>query len=107
MRRHRGLGCGKRQTSVAGGRVWGHHQAALSSDGSLLAGSRLYVASDGITVNEVRLWDVTSCKTVKVLDRCQAFDFSPDGRALAVLSRTRCVVYAIGDWTKETQVKPL
>lgn len=80
---------------------------AFSVDGSLLAASRIYVTSDGITLNEVRLWDVTSGKTVKVLDRCQAFDFSPDGRALAVLSRTRCVVYAIGDWTKETQVKPL
>lgn len=80
---------------------------AFSIDGSLLAASRIYVTSDGIALNEVRLWDVTSGKTVKVLDRCQAFDFSPDGRLLAVLSRTRCVVYSLDDWTKETQVKPL
>lgn len=80
---------------------------AFSIDGSLLAASRLYVTSDGVTLNEVRLWDVTSGKPVKVLDRCQAFDFSPDGRGIAVLSRTRCVVYTLNDWTKETQVKPL
>jgi WD40 repeat protein len=80
---------------------------AFSIDGSLLAASRIYSTSDGLALNEVRLWDVTSGKAVKVLDRCQAFDFSPDGRALAVLSRTRCVVYALNDWTKETQVKPL
>ncbi len=80
---------------------------AFSVDGSLLAASRLYESSDGIALDEVRLWDVTSGKATKILDRCHAFDFSPDGRALAVLSRTKCVVYALNDWTKETQVKPL
>lgn len=80
---------------------------AFSVDGSLLAASRLYQAADGVTLHEVRLWDVGTGKSVKTLDRCQAFDFSPDGRQLAVLSRTRCVIYTLNDWTKETQVKPL
>ena len=44
---------------------------------------------------------------VKVLDRCHGFDFSPDSRQLAVLSRSKCVVYDLKDWTKERQIKPL
>src|SRR5262249_11741326 len=55
----------------------------------------------------VRLWDVTSGRAVKVLDRCHDFDFSPDSRQLVVLSRSKCVVYDLKDWAKEKQIKPL
>jgi WD40 repeat protein len=80
---------------------------AFSADGTLLAASRLFATSDGVTLHEVRLWDVTSGRVVKTLDRCHAFDFSPDGQWLAVLSRSKCVVYELADWTKERQIKPL
>ena len=80
---------------------------AFSADGSLLAMSRLYVAADGVTLPEVRIFTAATGQVAKSLDRCQAFDFSPDGRQLAVRSRTRCVVYSLDDWSKETQVPPL
>ncbi len=80
---------------------------SFSVDGTLLAASRLFQTSDGVKLHEVRLWDVTSGRAVKVLDRCHAFDFSPDGQWLAVLSRSKCVVYELSDWTKERQIKPL
>jgi WD40 repeat protein len=44
---------------------------------------------------------------MQVLDRCHAFEFSPDGRQLVVLSRSKCVIYDLKDWTKERQIKPL
>jgi WD40 repeat protein len=80
---------------------------AFSADGTLLAASRLFATSDGVALHEVRLWDTTSGRVVKVLDRCHAFDFSPDGQWLAVLSRSKCIVYELADWTKERQIKPL
>src|SRR3954453_4613621 len=80
---------------------------AFSPDGSLLAGCRLFATDDGLELDEVRIWDVTTGRLVKTLDRCHAFDFSPDSRQLAVLSRSKCVVYDLKDWSKERQIKPL
>jgi WD40 repeat protein len=82
-------------------------QLAFSPDGKLLAACRLFATDDGVELDEVRLWDITSGRAVKVLDRCRSFDFSPDARQLAVLSRSKCVVYDLKDWAKEKQVKPL
>jgi len=80
---------------------------AFSPDGKLLAACRLFASNDGIELNEVRLWDVTTGRAQKPLDRCHDFDFSPDSRQLAVLSRTKCVVYDLKDWAKEKQVQTL
>jgi WD40 repeat protein len=80
---------------------------AFSPDGTLLAACRLYETADGLPMPEVRLWDVTTGRVAKTLDRCHGFDFSPDGRQLAVLSRSKCVVYDVKDWTKERLVEPL
>src|SRR6185295_11980882 len=80
---------------------------AFSPDGTLLAACRLFATDDGVELNEVRLWDVTTGRVVKTLDRCHGFDFSPDGRQLAVLSRSKCAVYDVKDWTKERIVAPL
>jgi len=80
---------------------------AFSPDGKLLAACRLFATNDGIELNEVRLWDVTTGRPQKALDRCYDFDFSPDSRQLAVLSRTKCVVYDLEDWAKEKQVPSL
>jgi WD40 repeat protein len=80
---------------------------AFSPDGTLLAASRLFATADGVSLHEVRLWDLATGRVTKILDRCHAFDFSPDGRRLAVLSRTKCVVYELADWSKERQIPPL
>ncbi|WP_425618242.1 WD40 repeat domain-containing protein [Anatilimnocola sp. NA78] len=82
-------------------------QLAFSPDGTLLAVSRLFVTTDGVPMHEVRLWDATSGRVVKVLDRCHAFEFSPDGEKLAVVSRSKCVIYDRNDWSKEHLIKPL
>jgi WD40 repeat protein len=80
---------------------------AFSPDGALVTACRLFATADGVELDEVRLWDVTSGRLTKTLDRCHAFDFSPDSRQLAVLSRSKCVLYDLKDWTKEKLVKPL
>src|SRR5438067_1376487 len=79
----------------------------FSPNGALLAACRLFATDDGIELDEVRLWDVTSGRLVKTLDRCHCFDFSPDSRQLAVLSRSKCIVYDFKDWSKEKQIKLL
>jgi WD40 repeat protein len=80
---------------------------AFSPDGRLLAACRLFATDDGLGLDEVRLWDVTTDRLVKSLDRCRDFDFSPDSRQLAALSRSKCVVYDLKDWAKERQINPL
>ncbi len=80
---------------------------AFSPDGTLLAAARLFETDDGLALHEVRVWDLTTGRQTKSLDRCHSFDFSPDGRQLAVLSRSKCALYDVKDWAKETLVKPL
>ncbi|HZN35560.1 MAG TPA: hypothetical protein VFB80_17145 [Pirellulaceae bacterium] len=80
---------------------------AFSPDGTLLAACRLFATDDGVELNEVRVWNVVSGQLVKALDRCHSFDFSPDGRQLAVLSRSKCALYDVRDWAKERLVQPL
>jgi len=80
---------------------------AFSPDGTLLAACRLFETDDGLALHEVRVWDATTGRVARVLDRCHAFDFSPDGRQLAVLSRSKCVLYDVKDWAKETLIAPL
>jgi WD40 repeat protein len=80
---------------------------AFSPEGSLLAAARLFETSEGLALHEVRVWDVTTGRQTKSLDRCHSFDFSPDGRQLVVLSRSKCALYEVKDWAKETLVKPL
>src|SRR6478672_2777558 len=48
---------------------------AFSPDGRLLAACRLFATDDGLGLDEVRLWDVTTDRLVKSLDRCRDFDF--------------------------------
>ena len=80
---------------------------AFSPDGTLLAACRLYETDDGLALHEVRVWDVTSGRVVKSLDRCHSFDFAPIESQIAVLSRSKCVVYDLKDWTKEKLVPAL
>jgi WD40 repeat protein len=82
-------------------------QLAFSPDGALLASARRFTTGDGLALDEVRVFDLTTGRPVRTLDRCHAFDFSPDARQLAVLSRTKCVVYDVREWSKETLVEPL
>lgn len=80
---------------------------AFSPDGVLLAGSRLFETTEGLALHEVRVWDVATGRVVRMLDRCHAFDFSPNGKELVVVSRTRCAAYDLADWNKERLIKPL
>jgi WD40 repeat protein len=82
-------------------------KVAFSPDGTLLAACRLFATDDGVELDEVLVWDITTGRLTKRLDRCHAFDFSPDSKQLAVLSRSKCVVYDLKDWSKEKLVKPL
>src|SRR5690606_10638421 len=40
-------------------------------------------------------------------DRCHDFDFAPNGRDIAVLSRTRCVVFDLNDFRRERELPAL
>jgi Tol biopolymer transport system component len=79
----------------------------FSPDGSKLAYSRLFETDDGVALNEVRVWDVKTGRTLHTFDRCYGFAFAPDGKTIAVLSRSRCNVFDTTDWTKRGEVKPL
>ncbi len=80
---------------------------AFSPNGTLLAAARLFETGEGLALHEVRVWELTTGRQTKSLDRCHSFAFSPDGRQLAVLSRSKCALYEVKDWAKETLVKPL
>ncbi|MFT5527815.1 MAG: WD40 repeat protein [Pirellulaceae bacterium] len=72
-------------------------KVAFSPDAKLVAASRMFSTIDGIPMNEVRVWDIATRKTVLALDRCHSFDFSPDGTEMLVASRTRCAIYNIAE----------
>lgn len=82
-------------------------RVAFSPNGTLVAACRLFATAEGLELDEVRVWDATTGRIAKILDRCHAFDFSPDGKQLAVLSRSRCVLYEVKDWNKERHIETL
>lgn len=82
-------------------------QLAFSPDGKFLAAARLFATTEGVPMHEVRIWDATTGRVVKSLDRCHAFAFAPSGEKLAVVSRSKCVVYDRNDWSKEHLIGPL
>jgi WD40 repeat protein len=79
----------------------------FSPDGKLLAACRVFATDDGVALDEVRVWDITTGRVRHVLDRCHGFDFSPDGRQLAALSRSRCAIYDVAEWVKQRTAPPL
>lgn len=82
-------------------------RVAFSPDGSRLAYSRLFALPDGLQMNEVRVWNVESGNSIKQFNRCYGFDFSSDGKQIAILSRTRCTIFETGSWKKLHEVEPL
>ena len=80
---------------------------AFSPDGRLLAACRLFRMEDGVALDEVRVWDLTTGRVRQVMDRCHAFDFSPDARQIVVLSRSRCVIYDTAEWGKQRELEAL
>ncbi|MCH8044901.1 MAG: PD40 domain-containing protein [Planctomycetes bacterium] len=79
----------------------------FSPDGSKLAYSRLFKTDDGVALNEVRVWDVKTGRTLHTFDRCYGFAFAPAGKSIAVLSRSRCNLFDMTSWTRRGEVKPL
>lgn len=82
-------------------------RVAFSPDGERIAYSRLFESSDGLQLNEVQVWSVESGQSLKQFNRCYGFDFSPDGKQIAILSRTRCTIFSTDLWDKLHEVKPL
>lgn len=79
----------------------------FSPDGSRLVSCRLYTPGDGLEMSEVQVWDVATGKSLQAFDRCHGFAISPAGDTLAVLSRTRCVLYDAATFEKVKQIEPL
>jgi WD40 repeat protein len=82
-------------------------RVAFSPDGQQVAYSRLFSTTDDLQMNEVRVWNVSTGESLKHFDRCYGFDFSPDGKQIAVLSRTRCTLFSTESWDKQHEIKPL
>jgi WD40 repeat protein len=80
---------------------------AFSPDGKLLAGSRLYRTSDGLDLNEVRLWKVPSGEVLRSFDRAHAFDFSPTSSTLAVCSQRSCTIFNLLEGERLRKIEPL
>ena len=79
----------------------------FSPDGKRLASCRLFTPGGGLELSEVRLWDVATGKSLRQFNRCHAFSFSPDGGEIAVLSRTKCVIYEAESYSKLRRCDPL
>lgn len=79
----------------------------FSPDSKLIAASRVFTPGDDLQLNEVRLWDANTGEVVRTFDRCHAFAFARDGKSIAVLSRSKCVVYGLGGWDKLREIEPL
>lgn len=67
----------------------------FASGGKSIISARLFSPGDGTQLNEVRIWDATTGKTLHQFEGCHAFALHPGGESLAVLSRSKCVVYSI------------
>lgn len=78
-------------------------QVAFSADNQFVAASRLFVTSDKLQLNEVRVWNIETGKSAFLFDRCHAFSFSPHGNAIALASQHRCVVYDLTSGEKLKQ----
>ena len=79
----------------------------FSPDGKRLASCRLFTPGGGLELSEVRIWDVETGKSLYQFNRCHAFSFSPAGGKMAVLSRTKCVIYDTTSYAKLGRCDPL
>ncbi len=66
---------------------------ALSRDGKRLVSARIFQMPDGSPMNEVCVWDIATRKVVHRFNGCWNFALSPVGDRIAVLSRSKCVLY--------------
>jgi WD40 repeat protein len=73
---------------------------AISNDNQLVVAARIHATTDKLELNEVRVWEISTRRTKFVFDRCHAFCLSPQGNAIAVASRGRCVVYDLSSGEK-------
>jgi WD40 repeat protein len=80
---------------------------SFSPDGKLLAGSRLYRTSDGLDLNEVRLWKIPGGEVLRSFDRAHAFDFSPTTSTIAVASQRSCAVFDLATGERLHKIEPL
>lgn len=99
--------------SVTGKQIWRAEtfgdftRLTFSPDGSLLAVSRLFAADDGTSFPQVQVYRAEDGEKVQMLDGCQAFDFSPDAKTLAVATPRKCVLYDVATWTRGHNVESL
>ena len=79
----------------------------FSPDGKLIASARIYRTVDGLDFNGVCLWNIETGKVVRALERAHAFDFSPDGERIAVVSPRSCTVFDLQTEERVGRLKPL
>ncbi|MBP89379.1 MAG: hypothetical protein CMJ64_22150 [Planctomycetaceae bacterium] len=82
-------------------------EVAISNDNKMVAAARIHATADKLELNEVRVWDIATRRSEFVFDRCHAFCLSPQGNAIAVASRQRCVVYDLASGEKLKHFEPL
>lgn len=82
-------------------------EVAIANDNKLVIAARIHATADKLELNEVRVWDIATRRTNFVFDRCHAFCLSPQGNAIAVASRQRCVVYDLSSGEKLKHFEPL
>ena len=82
-------------------------QLQFSRDDTYLISCRLYSPGGGLEMSEVRIWDVASGKSLHRFNRCHGFALSPRGSSLIVLSRSKCVRYDLGKFSKQQQFDAL
>lgn len=79
----------------------------FSGDGKRIISSRLFSPGDGTHLNEVRIWDATTGKSLHQFEGCHAFAQTPEDEGIIVLSRSKCVLYDSLGKERLREYKPL
>ena len=79
----------------------------FSPDGKYVAFARVFSTADRLALNTVGVIDIGSGKLTHQFDRCHNFDFSKDGKTIAVLSQTKCVLFAMDTWERGREIAGL
>jgi len=79
----------------------------FSPDGRFVAYARMFASADGVSLNAVEVFRIADGYRIRKFDRCHAFDFSLDAKTIAVLSRTKCILFDIATGDKVREVTPI
>jgi len=79
----------------------------FSPDGKHIGAARIFRTIDDLDFNGVRIWDAKTGKSVRAFERAHAFDFSPDGKSIVVVSARSCTLFDLESGDRTGGIEPL